>query len=91
MAKKQTASGNFTVSITEVTISGGPHRNIRVTIDGQVVLIPVSAEVYAYWQEQFVRQNPTPAQRKRFATMMSVVRAAYVTGQNAAQAGGAAV
>lgn len=74
-------SGNFRVSITEVTFSEGPKRNIRVEIDGAIASIPVSAEVYAYWHDQFVRPNPTPQQRKRFSTLMNVVRAAYKEGQ----------
>ncbi len=79
--RKASGSKDFTVSITEVTFSKGPKRNIRVEIDGQKVNIPVNADVYAYWHEQFVRPNPTPQQRKRFSTLMNVVRAAYKEGQ----------
>ena len=82
MAKTASSgSGDFTVSITEVSFSKGPRRAIRVEIDGATVEIPVSAEVYAYWHDQFVRPNPTPHQRKRFATLMNVVRAAFKEGQ----------
>jgi len=77
---------DVTVSITEVTFSRGPEKHIRVEIDGQVVRIPVTDEVYAYWQEQFVRPNPTHQQRKRFGTLMSVVRAAYLEGRRRAPA-----
>ena len=81
MAKAQSGSGDFRISITEVTFSEGPKRDIRVEIDGEFVKIPVSAEVYAYWHDQFIRPNPTPQQRKRFSTLMNVVRAAYKEGQ----------
>lgn len=53
---------------------------IRVEINNSIVSIPVPDDVYAYWHEQFVRQHPTPAQRKRFTTLMNVVRAAYIKG-----------
>jgi hypothetical protein len=81
MAKVRGGSGDFRVSITEVTFSEGPKRNIRVEIDGEMIDIPVSAEVYAYWHDQFVRPNPTAQQRKRFSTLMNVVRAAYKEGE----------
>jgi hypothetical protein len=81
MAKaKGGGAGDITVSITEVVFSEGPKRHIRVQIDGEEVRIPVSDEVYAYWQAQFVRPNPTHQQRKKFATMMNIVRAAYKEG-----------
>jgi hypothetical protein len=77
---KDGGSGDFRVSITEVTFSAGPQHHIRVEIEGEDVRIPVSGEVFAYWQEQFVRPNPPPQQRKRFSTLMNVVRAAYKEG-----------
>lgn len=76
MAKK----GEFRFSVTEIVISSGKQKFIRVTVDGQDVRIPVDDDIYAYWQEQFVRNNPTPQQRKRFGTFMNVVRAAYKKG-----------
>jgi len=68
------------ITVSEVTISSGKKKSIRVDIDGETVNIPIDEAVYAYWQEQFVRPNPTPLQRKRFGTLMHVVRAAYKTG-----------
>jgi len=61
-----------------------PH-NIRVEIDGEMVRIPVSAEVYAHWHDQFVRPSATSLQRKRFSTLMNVMRAAFKEGQNRAR------
>ena len=87
MAKKRSGgSGGFRVSITEVSFSEGRQRSIRVEIDGAIVNIPVSAEVYAYWHDQFVRPNPTPQQRKRFTTLINVLRAAYKEGQKHVEA-----
>ncbi len=68
------------VSVTEVSISSGRRRYLRVEIDGRDVQIPVDDAVYQIWQEQFVRGNPTALQRRRFATFMNVVRAAYKKG-----------
>ena len=57
-------------------------RSIRVPINKRIVSIPVPDDIYAYWHEQFVRQNPTVAQRKRFKTLLNVLRAAYLTGRS---------
>jgi hypothetical protein len=69
-----------TVNVTEVTLVSGRKKNIRVNIDGTDVHIPVDEGVHAYFHQQFLRQNPTPLQRKRFATIMNVLRAAYLKG-----------
>jgi hypothetical protein len=60
-----------------------------LNVDGEDIRIPVSGEVHAYWQQQFVRNNPTPQQRQRFATLMNVVRAAYKQGVADSRAAGA--
>jgi hypothetical protein len=70
------------ITITETTVRFGskPEKYIRVNIDSRQVAIPVDAAVYAYWNEQFLRKNPTTMQKKRFATFMNVIRAAYLQG-----------
>ncbi|MGA2886182.1 MAG: hypothetical protein ABSE80_13720 [Halobacteriota archaeon] len=50
---------------------------IRIEIDGAMINIPVSDEIYAYWQAQFVRSNPTDLQRNRYAMLKNLIRAAY--------------
>jgi len=57
-------------------------RYIRVVnrIDGKVIIIPVSDEVYAHFQEQFVRRNPTHQQYQRYITLKNVIIAAYQEG-----------
>jgi len=52
----------------------------RIEIDGEMINIPVSDEIYAYCQAQFVRSNPTDLQRKRYATLKNLIRAAYKEG-----------
>lgn len=67
-------------SVTEVTVSKGKQATIKVNIDGVDVRIPVAPEVRAYFQDQFVRDSPSALQRKKFATLMHVIRAAYKKG-----------
>jgi len=74
------ADKKITLSVAEVSITGGRKKTIRINVDGRDVGIPVDDSIYAYWKEQFFRNNPTPQQKKRFATMMNVVRAAYIKG-----------
>ncbi len=83
MAEKKSSpkkEADFEVQITEVTIISGKVKNIRITINDRTIMIPVSEAVYAYWNEQFIRPNPTAHQRKRLATLMNIVKAAYVKG-----------
>ncbi len=76
------------VRIAEVTVTAaGRKKNIKVNIDGTDVLIPIDETVFAYFHEQFLRDNPTPLQRKRFATIMNVIREAYLKGVADGQTG----
>lgn len=68
------------VSVTEVTITSEKKKNIRIPVDGTDILIPVDETVYAYFHEQFLRENPTPLQRKRYATITNILREAYLKG-----------
>ncbi len=76
------ADNKITVSISEVTFSTGKSAFVEINVDGQNVRVPLSPEVKAYFNEQFVRPNPTPAQRKKFATVMNLLRAAYIKGKS---------
>jgi hypothetical protein len=69
-----------TISVAEVTFTKGKKKSVRINVDGQNVDIPVDEQIYAYFNEQFLRPNPTELQRKRFATIMNVLRAAYFKG-----------
>jgi hypothetical protein len=75
MAKKE-----VTISVTEITVVQGKKKSVRINIDGQTVNVPVDESVFTYFKEQFIRENPTPLQKKRFATVMNVLRAAYLKG-----------
>ena len=74
------ASPSVTVTVTEVSVSSGKKKAIRVKINDRDVHIPVDEAVYAYFNEQFTRPTPTPQQKKRFATLMNLLRAAYLKG-----------
>lgn len=75
-------SKEVTISVAEVTLTKGKKKSIRINVDGQNVNIPVDEQIYAYFNEQFLRPNPTNIQRKRFATIMNVLRSAYLKGVN---------
>lgn len=66
--------------MTEITFISGKKKNVRVNIDGNNVNVPVDESVFAYFDEQFLRDNPTQLQRKRFSTIMNVLREAYKKG-----------
>ncbi len=69
------------LSITEVTIVSGKTSRIYLDIDGRKVGITVPAELKAYFDAQFSRPNPTPQQKKKYATLMNLMRAAYLQGK----------
>ena len=53
---------------------------IELKIGREIAQIWVTPEVKAYFNQQFVRSNPTELQKKRYVTMMNLMRAAYETG-----------
>jgi hypothetical protein len=67
-------------SITEVTVISGKTSKINFDLNGKRVSIPVSAEVKARFDEQFSRSRPTQAFEKRYATLINLMRAAYLQG-----------
>ena len=71
------------VSITEVTLFTGKKEKIHFNVDDERVEIEVAPEIKAYFNEQFYREKPTKLQSKRFATLMSLLRAAYRAGKAA--------
>lgn len=69
------------VSITEVTTLVGKTKGFRLSVDGHEVTIPVDEALFAHYHDQFYRENGgTPQQKKRFATLMNLMRAAYKKG-----------
>lgn len=79
------ASKSVTYSVTEVTVVSGKTSKIKVKIDGKDVAITVPSDVKAHFDEQFSRPNPTHQQKKKYATLMSLMRAAYLQGQEDAE------
>jgi hypothetical protein len=77
--RRSMAELRFTVS--EVTVSSGKQTTIPVYIDGERVKIPVAAEVRAHFKDQFERPNPSALQKRRHATVMQLLRAAYNKGK----------
>jgi hypothetical protein len=74
------AEKSFAMTITEVTMVSGKIKYIRIKLDGKDVRIPIDEAIYAYFKSQFFRDNPTPNQKKRFATLMQLLKAAYLHG-----------
>ena len=70
------------VTITEATIeSGGGTATITFPVDGQTVTVAVPKEIKAHFRNQFVRANPSPLQKQKYRTLMSLLAAAYKAGQ----------
>lgn len=72
---------SVTYSVTEVTVSTGKSSKIDLVVDDKRVTITVPAELKAYFDDQFSRPNPTALQRKKYATIMNLMRAAYLQGR----------
>jgi hypothetical protein len=66
------------VVVTQIVVTKGKMKNLVVTVDGKRVEIPVSAELMAFFVEQFKRN--TTDQQKRYVTLMNLVRLAYLKG-----------
>jgi len=73
------------VSITDITILSGKKKGFKLNVNGTDVTISVDEAVFAHYQNQFVRKNPTDLQRKAFSTLMALMRAAYVQGRDDAR------
>ena len=71
------------ITIEEATIRSGATADIDIYIDDKKVKITVPKEVKAHFTNQFVRKNPSALQRKKYATLMALLRAAYKAGQKA--------
>lgn len=52
------------ITVQEVTIISGETASIDLWIDSKKVKIKVPKEVKAYFNEQFVRENPSARQKK---------------------------
>jgi hypothetical protein len=68
------------ISITEITVSTGKKKVFKLQVDGKTVSIPVDDEVFAHYKDQLWRESPSKKQRNVFATVMNLMRAAYLKG-----------
>jgi hypothetical protein len=68
------------ISITEVTVVSGKTSKINLLLNDQKVSITVPVELKVHFDEQFSRPNPTPLQKKKYATIMNLLKAAYLQG-----------
>lgn len=75
-----------TFTMTEFTVTTGKVSKIDVIIDDRKISIAVPTELKAYFNDQFTRPNPTPLQRRKYTTLMALMRAAYVQGKTDAVA-----
>ena len=68
------------INITQISVSTGPSRTIKLRIEDKNVDIPVDAELHAYFKSHFVRDKPSVKQREEYATIMRLMVAAYKQG-----------
>ena len=68
------------ISVTEVTVLAGKKKGFKLDVNGQNVTVPVDEVLFAHYQNQIWREHPTAKQKKVFATVMSLMRAAYLKG-----------
>ncbi len=68
------------VSITEVTILGGKKRAFKLIVNDTPVSIPVDEKLFAHYKDQIWRENPSRKQKDLFATVINLMRAAYLKG-----------
>lgn len=68
------------ISVTEVTVLAGKKKGFKLNVNGKNITVPVDDALFAHYQNQIWRENPTPKQKRTFATVMSLMRAAYLKG-----------
>ena len=51
-----------------------------IFVPEKAVRIGLNKAIYVYFTEQFLRDNPTAMQRRKFATIMNILRSAYLKG-----------
>lgn len=61
--------------------AGAEDATLNLRIGDETIRVPISRELKAYFEEQFVRPNPTPQQRRRYSTLMNLLRSAYMKGR----------
>ena len=72
---------NVRVSITEVTYISGKVTHLYLYIDDKKVGITIPVELKAYFDDQFSRPSPSALQKKKYTTVMNLMKAAYLQGK----------
>lgn len=72
---------NVRISITEVAYVSGKTTELFIYIDDVKVSITIPVELKAYFDAQFSRPNPTALQKKKYATVVNLMKAAYLQGK----------
>jgi len=67
-------------SITELTVPSGNKRELMLHVDGFDLTIPVDEALFASYRNHFARKCTTERHRKAFATLLRLMRAAYLKG-----------
>jgi hypothetical protein len=68
------------ISITEITIFSGKKKGFKLTVNDEVISIPVDENVFAHYKDQLWREDPSRKQKDVYATVMNLMRAAYLKG-----------
>jgi hypothetical protein len=79
------ADKSIHISMTEVTVISGKTTKLNLIINDQKVSITIPVELKAYFDDQFSRPNPSALQKKKYATVMNLMKAAYIQGQRDAR------
>lgn len=74
------AKGKITVEKTRVTLEAPTTKDYILRVGEKKIAIPVDENVFTYFNEQFVRKNPTPLQKKKYTTVKNMILAAYKKG-----------
>ncbi len=68
------------ISITEITVTTGETSKIKFDFNGKVVYISIPSELKAYFDSQFSRPNPSAIQKRKYSTLMNLMRYSYAQG-----------
>ena len=72
---------NAHFTITEVTISSGKKKSFKLEVNGELITIPIDEKIFAHYKDQLWRENPSRKQKDVFATVLNLMRAAYLKGR----------
>ena len=63
-----------------INVLGGKRKDLNLIVDGVEIRIPVDAELFAHFQEKFVREHPSAKQKHAYVTVMNLMKTAYLQG-----------